>query len=277
MLKLRVAEACDVPWEEMEARSSGRHCATCDRTVVDLTDATELQARAWLALHDGPRAASGARGDRLCGRLRAVAAVVGLAAADLALGCGHPPTAPAPAITFTADEASDAVASASAAPQPVIALKDPNTDTDGDGIQDDRDQCPREPGTRNGCPGFVGLILPEAGIKILERVEFDVQASRVSAGSFPLLDAVAAILKDHPEISRVAVVGFADDKEGAPEKLSELRANAVVDYLVSKGVDRARLLPAGRGSDEPIETSGTPEARAKNRRVQFEIERAPRP
>lgn len=264
MLKLRVADPCDVPWEGMDRTSFGRRCARCDRDVVDLTDASEARARAWFALHGGERSG------RMCGRIRAVGIVVGLAAAELA-GCSPPAAGPPPAITFTADEADALPSAAPSTPEPMIALKDPNTDTDGDGVQDDRDQCPKEPGTRSGCPGLVGLILPEAGIKILERVEFDLQGSRVPASSYPLLDMVARILTEHPEITKVAVVGFADDKEGAPQKLSELRASGVVDYLVSKGVDRARLAPAGRGTEEPVETSGTTEARAKNRRVQFEI------
>jgi len=51
--------------------------------------------------------------------------------------------------------------------------------------------------------------------------------------------------------------------------LSEHRAKAVVDYLTSKGVDRARLSFKGYGSKKPIVKNDSDEGRKQNRRVEF--------
>ena len=59
-MKIRVATACSERWESFPARGAGRHCDSCDRTVVDLSVLTRRAAEAWL----GAR-----RGERVCGRL----------------------------------------------------------------------------------------------------------------------------------------------------------------------------------------------------------------
>jgi outer membrane protein OmpA-like peptidoglycan-associated protein len=53
--------------------------------------------------------------------------------------------------------------------------------------------------------------------------------------------------------------------------LSEQRAKAVHDYLISKGIDANRLKFRGFGETKPIGTNETPEGRARNRRTEFEI------
>lgn len=271
----------------MTPTSSGRHCDACDRTVVDFEGMAEERARAWLALHGAARMCGRVRAEpheasrdshrpaladpksvRSRGRdLRAAVAAVGVALA----GCtGDAATKPPPKIAFTVDEAPEP--SAKPPPEVVVNLPDPNLDTDGDGIPDMRDECPREPGTRKGCPGFVGLIVPDARIEFHDAIPFPSRASGFLPSAHPLLDEVAAVLRDHVEIAKVRVLGFVDATEGTVAKLGELRAQAVVDYLVSKGVDRARLVAVGLGVERPVDTSGTAEAQAKNRRVEFEIE-----
>ena len=53
--------------------------------------------------------------------------------------------------------------------------------------------------------------------------------------------------------------------------LSQRRAAAVVEYLVSKGVARGRLVPVGYGFERPVASNATALGRAKNRRVEFTI------
>ncbi|MFO0619627.1 MAG: OmpA family protein [Polyangiaceae bacterium] len=155
-------------------------------------------------------------------------------------------------------------------PEVQILLADPNLDTDGDGIPDVRDRCPRVVGTGDGCRT---VIEPPGSshVAILEKVPFAADAAGIATDEYPILDEVVMILRDHPELARVRVIGFADDAEGSPLRLSELRADAVVNYLVAKGVDKKRLSAIGKGTAQPVLTDDTPTARGRNRRVEFEI------
>ena len=55
--------------------------------------------------------------------------------------------------------------------------------------------------------------------------------------------------------------------------LSEKRARSVVDYLTENGIDKVRLEYAGKGESEPAYPNDTKDNRAKNRRVNFKVER----
>ncbi|MEO0731001.1 MAG: OmpA family protein, partial [Pseudomonadota bacterium] len=56
------------------------------------------------------------------------------------------------------------------------------------------------------------------------------------------------------------------------QRLSEERANAVRNALVAAGVTSVRLVSEGRGEAQPIASNRTPEGRARNRRIEFEIQ-----
>src|SRR6185312_3627722 len=83
------------------------------------------------------------------------------------------------------------------------------------------------------------------------------------------------IAKAITDCGNVAVeVGGYTDNWGNPDsnkKLSLLRANAVVDFLVGKGVDSLKLKAVGYGQDQPIATNRTLAGRRSNRRVEFHI------
>jgi len=83
-----------------------------------------------------------------------------------------------------------------------------------------------------------------------------------------LLDRLPELMDRHPQVA-VEVVGHTDDRgsEGGNQKLSEQRANAALDYLVSIGIDPSRLTARGAGEAEPIDTNTTRDGRARNRRV----------
>lgn len=155
-------------------------------------------------------------------------------------------------------------------------------DSDGDGIPDDVDQCPNEPETYNGfkdddgCPdtGPTAVEIKDGTIAIHDRIEFATNRDVIQGGkSLQVLDAVASVMKGHKEILRVEVQGHTDGVGPAEQnrKLSAKRAAAVVKYLVSKGVDTARLVPQGYGPDTPIGNNKTVVGRAQNRRVEFHI------
>jgi outer membrane protein OmpA-like peptidoglycan-associated protein len=72
---------------------------------------------------------------------------------------------------------------------------------------------------------------------------------------------------------KVSINGHTDNVSGAEfnQTLSENRAKAVYDYLVSKGVDSSRLTYKGYGLTKPLASNDTEEGRAKNRRTEFVI------
>lgn len=163
---------------------------------------------------------------------------------------------------------------------PGIKTNDPATngcpgDTDGDGIRDDKDACPREKGvadpdpTKNGCPKLVRFTDTE--IIILQQVQFDTGKATIRKESDELLNEVASVLKDHPEIVKMEVQGHTDNRgsKALNAKLSDDRAKAVAAALVSRGIDTSRLTGKGYGFDKPIGDNKTDEGRQKNRRVQF--------
>jgi OOP family OmpA-OmpF porin len=149
-------------------------------------------------------------------------------------------------------------------------------DRDGDSVYDNEDACPDAPGPgdpdpkRNGCP----LARIEAGqIKIVEQVRFKSASAEIMRDSDPTLLAVAMTLKDHPEITKLRVEGHTDNR-GLPDankKLSERRAEAVVKWLTSYGIDKKRLEARGFGVARPIDSNETDSGRQANRRVEFHI------
>ncbi|NUQ74853.1 MAG: OmpA family protein [Polyangiaceae bacterium] len=111
-------------------------------------------------------------------------------------------------------------------------------------------------------------------IKIAKAIQYDVDKDEIAPESFPVLNAVANILKTHPEIIGLTVEGHTDN-QGSLEynrKLSERRANAVVRYLFSQGVTTPMQAP-GYGASAPVCMEPTDECKAKNRRVEFRIKK----
>jgi OOP family OmpA-OmpF porin len=92
--------------------------------------------------------------------------------------------------------------------------------------------------------------------------------------SLATLDQAVDTLKRYPQM-RVTVADYTDSM-GNPAyslALSERRAKIVYDYLTSHGIDASRLDgPVGHGQDEPVDNSGTPAGRARNRRTELQVE-----
>jgi len=163
-----------------------------------------------------------------------------------------------------------------------IKTNDPATngcpgDTDGDTIRDDKDACPNEKGsadpdpTKNGCPKAVRVT--ETEVVILQQVQFDTGKATIKPVSDPLLNEVAGVLNEHPEITKIEVQGHTDDRgaKALNTKLSQSRADSVKDALVKRKVDAARLVSKGYGPEQPIGDNKTEQGRQANRRVQFVI------
>lgn len=75
------------------------------------------------------------------------------------------------------------------------------------------------------------------------------------------------------EDTEILVEGHTDSvgADDYNQKLSEQRAAAVVDYLVTQGIDRSRLTVKGYGETQPVESNDTDAGRAVNRRVEIAI------
>jgi outer membrane protein OmpA-like peptidoglycan-associated protein len=103
-------------------------------------------------------------------------------------------------------------------------------------------------------------------------VVFDFNKATLRPEAHSVLMEGVKLLKDNPDI-RVEVMGFTDDvgSEDYNLGLSERRAEAVVEFLVSEGISRNRLETRGYGESHPIASNDTEEGRAQNRRVEFAI------
>lgn len=104
------------------------------------------------------------------------------------------------------------------------------------------------------------------------KIRFESGSATLTADSRGVLDALAGIVRRCPQ-SRVEIAGHtdADGSDVANQKLSEARANTVLDYLVRSGVFASRLVANGYGETEPLEDNSTGEGRARNRRIEFRV------
>ncbi|MCA9577228.1 MAG: OmpA family protein [Myxococcales bacterium] len=152
----------------------------------------------------------------------------------------------------------------------------PWPDTDGDTVVDPVDSCVNVPGTveYHGCPEPTDVVINEGGIEILQTVYFRTNRDVIESRSFGLLDAVARLLNEHPEVQHVRVEGHTDSRGRLANnmRLSQARAESVMRYLVEHGVDAGRLEAQGYGPTRPIvENARSADDHARNRRVVFTI------
>lgn len=107
---------------------------------------------------------------------------------------------------------------------------------------------------------------------VLNNILFELGKSVLTKSSYVEADRLVTILNDNP-LMKIEISGHTDNT-GNPvvnARLSTERARAVVDYIVSKGIDKSRLTYRGYGSEQPIGDNATDEGRRMNRRVEFKI------
>lgn len=107
-------------------------------------------------------------------------------------------------------------------------------------------------------------------VNIPSHVSFDTGKYDLKPELLPVLDSVARALAQHPEL-RAKAVGHTDSTGSMQtnQTLSVNRANAVTNYLASRGIPTSRLMSEGRGPNNPVADNSTPEGRAMNRRVEL--------
>lgn len=107
---------------------------------------------------------------------------------------------------------------------------------------------------------------------VLNNIFFDFDAATLRDESTAELERLLKLLNDVPNL-KIEIGGHTDSK-GADDynlKLSDRRAQAVVKYLIGKGISSSRLQSKGYGETKPVATNDTDEGRQLNRRTEFEI------
>ncbi len=170
--------------------------------------------------------------------LVASAAITGCQAqASMTAGGANPPPSPPPATTT---EAPAAPPTTTAAPAKAPPLK-------GD--------------VKNGRVNIPGNIV------------YDTGKSTIKPESEPTLKQLKQFLDDNPQVSLLRIEGHTDsDGDAAMNlKLSGARALAVVNWLVTNGIARTRLIAVGFGSTKPVAPNDTPANKEQNRRTEFHV------
>jgi OmpA-OmpF porin, OOP family len=149
----------------------------------------------------------------------------------------------------------------------------PIPDTDGDGVNDEEDKCPAVKGlaSNQGCPEIAKTVIDKINYAA-KNVFFSTGSFKLLPKSFKPLNDVAELLKSDESLM-IDVDGHTDSQgnEAKNQTLSENRAKAVMDYLVSKGIAESRLHSAGYGSTKPVADNKTAAGRAKNRRTEMAV------
>ena len=151
----------------------------------------------------------------------------------------------------------------------------PWPDKDGDGVLDKDDSCPDVAGTvaNKGCPEVTEQHKQELN-KYAGTILFNTGKATIKPQAEDTLQAIIVILDLYPT-TNFSIEGYTDSQgsSGFNQKLSEERANAVKDYLVTNGIKSSRLSAVGYGEERPIASNKTRAGRAKNRRVEINLKK----
>lgn len=182
-----------------------------------------------------------------------------------------------------ADGVADAQDKCPSEPEDLDGFKDidgcPEPDNDGDMIADAQDKCPNEAEVINGvddedgCPdrGNALVVVSPDRLELLESIEF--KKATIQKASFNLLGQIGATLRAHPEILRLRITVYVQPTRDpdADQRLSELRASAIREWLIHYGIEEKRLDPRGFGGTKPLVDPASRGAKAINERVDLVI------
>lgn len=106
----------------------------------------------------------------------------------------------------------------------------------------------------------------------LKNANFATGSSALTAETKSELNNVVAVLSAYDKVN-LNVSGYTDNTGNAASnvKLSDARANSVLAYLVSKGVNASRVNAKGYGADNPVASNETADGRAQNRRIELSL------
>ena len=122
----------------------------------------------------------------------------------------------------------------------------------------------------------VALLLDKVELNktfVLENIYYDLNKYNIRADAAPELDKLVTILKDNPNL-KIELSSHTDarDTDSYNMKLSQNRAKAAVDYIISKGIDAERLTAKGYGETQlVVKNARTEEEHQRNRRTEFKV------
>lgn len=148
----------------------------------------------------------------------------------------------------------------------------PWPDSDGDTVLDKDDKCPNEPGTvaNNGCREFPNEEEAARVLKLSKDLTFAFESIEFTDSTPSVLNEIVSIILKYPK-AKFNIEGHTDSvgTKGFNQYLSEKRAAAVAEYLISNNIAAERLNTIGFGEENPIDTNVNSDGRAKNRRVEI--------
>jgi outer membrane protein OmpA-like peptidoglycan-associated protein len=125
----------------------------------------------------------------------------------------------------------------------------------------------------NKRPTQPNVVVTGKEIKLKKQVHFQHDSAEILPDSQAIIEELADLMSKRADIKNVEVQGHTDDTGAAAYnlRLSQSRAQAVVDAIASHGVDASRMTAKGYGQEKPLVPNSTEPNRAKNRRVQVMI------
>ncbi|HEY4106747.1 MAG TPA: OmpA family protein, partial [Polyangiaceae bacterium] len=125
----------------------------------------------------------------------------------------------------------------------------------------------------NKRPAKPNVVVQGKEIKLKQQVHFQHDSAEILPDSEAILEELAELLVKRPDIKNIEVQGHTDNTGTAAYnlRLSQSRAQAVVDAIAKLGVDPTRMTAKGYGQEKPLGPNTTDAGRAKNRRVQIMI------
>ena len=122
-------------------------------------------------------------------------------------------------------------------------------------------------------PSRPSVVLKNKQIALRRQISFATGSDEILPNSEPLLLEVADVLIRNPDLELVEIQGHTDNRGdyGVNMRLSQLRAESVLRWLIEHGVEPTRLTARGYGPKRPLAPNITQQNRARNRRVQFKI------
>ncbi len=125
----------------------------------------------------------------------------------------------------------------------------------------------------NKRPTQPNVVVAGKEIKLKKQVHFQHDSADILPDSQAILEELADVMNKRADIKNVEVQGHTDNTGAAPYnlRLSQSRAQAVVDALAVLGIDSSRMVAKGYGQEKPLAPNSTEANRAKNRRVQVII------